>query len=57
MITTTTPMNSNGLRDQIAGVGVAELAREYGTPLYAYDAEMIRRRCRDPSSHSWKMRG
>ncbi|MEI8229090.1 MAG: hypothetical protein WCH77_12635, partial [Planctomycetota bacterium] len=40
-------MNSNGLRDQIAGVGVAELAREYGTPLYAYDAEMIRRRCRD----------
>ena len=47
MITTTTPMNSNGLRDQIAGVGVAELAREYGTPLYAYDAEMIRRRCRD----------
>jgi diaminopimelate decarboxylase len=47
MITTTNPMNSNGLRDQIAGVGVAELAREYGTPLYAYDAEMIRRRCRD----------
>ena len=40
-------MDSNGLRDQIAGVGVAELAREYGTPLYAYDAEMIRRRCQD----------
>jgi diaminopimelate decarboxylase len=31
----------------IAEVGVADLAREYGTPLYAYDAEMIRRRCRD----------
>jgi len=47
MSTTTPPLSSNGLRDQIAGVGVAELAREYGTPLYAYDAEMIRRRCRD----------
>ena len=36
-----------GIRRQIAGVSVAELARDYGTPLYAYDAEMIRRRCRD----------
>ena len=31
----------------IGGVSVAELARLYGTPLYVYDAEMIRRRCRD----------
>lgn len=31
----------------IGGVPVAELARLYGTPLYVYDAEMIRRRCRD----------
>jgi diaminopimelate decarboxylase len=36
-----------GIRRQIAGVSVADLARDYGTPLYAYDAEMIRRRCRD----------
>ena len=38
---------TTGIRRQIAGVNVAELARRYGTPLYAYDAEMIRRRCRD----------
>jgi len=37
----------SGIRTQIAGVHVADLAREYGTPLYAYDADMIRRRCRD----------
>ena len=36
-----------GIRTQIAGVNVADLAREHGTPLYAYDADMIRRRCRD----------
>ena len=36
-----------GLRREIAGVSVAELAERYGTPLYVYDAEMIRRRCRD----------
>ncbi|NBV45239.1 MAG: diaminopimelate decarboxylase [Planctomycetia bacterium] len=35
------------VRRTIAGVGVADLARTHGTPLYAYDAEMIRRRCRD----------
>ena len=35
------------LRPSIAEVGVAELARNYGTPLYVYDAEMIRRRSRD----------
>ncbi|MFM8707195.1 MAG: hypothetical protein ACKOHK_03690, partial [Planctomycetia bacterium] len=35
------------IRTQIAGVNVADLAREHGTPLYAYDADMIRRRCRD----------
>jgi Diaminopimelate decarboxylase len=28
-------------------VSVAELARCYGTPLYVYDAAMIRQRCRD----------
>ncbi len=26
---------------------MADLARQHGTPLYVYDAEMIRRRCRD----------
>jgi diaminopimelate decarboxylase len=35
------------VRTTIAGVPVADLARQYGTPLYVYDAEMIRRRCRD----------
>ena len=38
---------NTGIRHEIAGVGIAELAREHGTPLYVYDAEMIRRRCRD----------
>ena len=41
------PAPSGGLRRGIAGVEVAELAARYGTPLYAYDAEVIRRRCRD----------
>jgi diaminopimelate decarboxylase len=35
------------IRREIAGASVADLAREHGTPLYVYDAEMIRRRCRD----------
>jgi diaminopimelate decarboxylase len=43
MIAPSTP----AFRHEIAGVSVAELARRYGTPLYVYDAEMIRRRCRD----------
>jgi len=34
-------------RHTIAGASVADLARTHGTPLYVYDAEMIRRRCRD----------
>jgi diaminopimelate decarboxylase len=38
---------SPGIRREIAGASVADLAAAYGTPLYAYDAEMIRRRCRD----------
>lgn len=42
-----TPSAAAGIRTQIAGVGVAGLAREHGTPLYAYDAEKIRQRCRD----------
>ena len=35
------------LRREIAGASVTNLARDFGTPLYVYDAEMIRRRCRD----------
>ena len=35
------------IRREIAGASVADLARTHGTPLYVYDAEMIRRRCRD----------
>jgi diaminopimelate decarboxylase len=34
-------------RTSIAGVGVAELARQFGTPLYAYDAAKIVERVRD----------
>jgi diaminopimelate decarboxylase len=36
-----------GIRRQIAGVDVADIAREHGTPLYVYDAAMIKRRCAD----------
>jgi diaminopimelate decarboxylase len=35
------------VRREIAGVAIADLVREHGTPLYVYDAETIRRRCRD----------
>lgn len=38
------------IRRNIAGVGIAELARDHGTPLYVYDAEVIRQRCRDLAS-------
>ena len=38
---------AGGIRREIAGASVAELASRYGTPLYVYDAETIRRRCRD----------
>jgi diaminopimelate decarboxylase len=36
-----------GLRREIAGASVSDLAAAYGTPLYVYDADTIRRRCRD----------
>ncbi|MFM7036034.1 MAG: diaminopimelate decarboxylase [Planctomycetia bacterium] len=35
------------IRQTIAGASVRHLAEAYGTPLYIYDAEMVRRRCRD----------
>jgi diaminopimelate decarboxylase len=31
---------------RVAGVALADLARQYGTPLYVYDVETIRRQCR-----------
>jgi diaminopimelate decarboxylase len=34
-------------RTEIAGVPVADLARQFGTPTYVYDAAMIRRRIAD----------
>ena len=34
------------VRDEIAGVRVADLAKQFGTPTYVYDADMIRARCR-----------
>ncbi|MFM7245289.1 MAG: diaminopimelate decarboxylase [Planctomycetaceae bacterium] len=43
MIAPSTP----GLRREIAGVSVSDLAAAHGTPLYVYDADTIRRRCRD----------
>ena len=43
MIAPSTP----GLRREIAGVSVSDLSAAYGTPLYVYDADTIRRRCRD----------
>jgi len=45
--TTSGASTAAGIRTQIAGVSLADLARDHGTPLYVYDAEMIRRRCRD----------
>jgi len=36
-----------GLRREIAGASVVDLADTYGTPLYVYDADTVRRRCRD----------
>jgi len=47
MTTATASSERPLLRPTIAGVSVAELARAHGTPLYVYDAETIRRRCRD----------
>ena len=35
------------MRHDIAGVPISQLARDHGTPLYVYDADTIRRRCRD----------
>ena len=46
-MSTAAPPSRPVVRHEIAGVSVSELAREHGTPLYVYDAEMIRRRCRD----------
>ncbi|MCE9553126.1 MAG: diaminopimelate decarboxylase, partial [Planctomycetes bacterium] len=35
------------LRTEIAGVRIAEIAEHFGTPVYVYDAETIRRRIAD----------
>jgi diaminopimelate decarboxylase len=40
----------HGGRLHIAGVDVLELAREHGTPLFVYDEEHIRARCRDAAA-------
>jgi diaminopimelate decarboxylase len=47
MSTATTPTDRPLIRHEIAGARIAELANAHGTPLYVYDAETIRRRCRD----------
>jgi diaminopimelate decarboxylase len=46
-MSTATPSSHPVVRREIAGVSVSELARDHGTPLYVYDAETVRRRCRD----------
>ena len=38
---------SSDIRSEIAGVGVAELARRFGTPTFVYDAAVILRRLAD----------
>ncbi len=38
---------SQSVRREIAGASIADLAHAHGTPLYVYDAEIIRQRCRD----------
>ncbi len=40
-----TRRNTNG-QLEVGGVSIEEIAREFGTPLYIYDEEMIRSRCR-----------
>ena len=43
------PLSFSTRRTEIAGVSVLSLAEQFGTPLYVYDAEMIRTRLRDLS--------
>lgn len=38
---------ASGIRRQFAGVDIRDLAARYGTPLYVYDAAVIRQRCAD----------
>ena len=47
MSTAAVPSDRPLIRHTIAGADIADLARAHGTPLYVYDAETIRRRCRD----------
>ncbi len=35
------------IRRDIGGVRIADMVRDHGTPLYTYDADVIRTRCRD----------
>ena len=35
------------VRREIAGADIADIAGRFGTPVYVYDADTIRRRCRD----------
>ena len=45
--TTPNTTESTGIRRQFAGVDLQELAKRHGTPIYAYDASVIRQRCAD----------
>ena len=38
---------STGIRQQFASVDLQELTKRHGTPIYAYDASVIRQRCAD----------
>ncbi len=46
-MSTAAPPSRPVVRRDIAGVSISELAQDHGTPLYVYEAETIRRRCRD----------
>ena len=43
-------IDHSDVRQSIAGVGTAEIARRYGTPCYVYDAAQICQRVADPSA-------
>ena len=45
--TTFNTTETGGIRRQFAGIDLQELAKIHGTPLYAYDASVIRQRCAD----------
>lgn len=48
LLADTAEVDHSGTR--IGGVSLSELAKEYGTPLFVYDEETLRQRCREAKS-------